>query len=317
MKHGRLEVEVVLALLSRGEGEVAEAERAKAAAQAKAAEDARLAAEKTKKVEEAKAEAERLAAENKKRTLEQAKATEAERAKAAAQAKAEVDAKLAADQAKVTDEKKPQDHKPVGQLAALTPPDQAGESPPKPDSPASDMPRLLQTELRRIGCNTGAIDGNWNIAAQKSLERFNKIARTNFDVKAAGLDALDAVRSKTGRICPLTCDHGYEPKGETCVKISCKQGYRVGDNNVCEKIESKTAVSKRESSPEPQPQRPASKPTASASAGGTCRNWFAICSSRAGSTPSICSQKYASCLGSGCWTEGKSYGGAEHCALKR
>jgi len=278
------------------------AEQAKAAAQAKAAEEARLAAEK-------------------KKALEDAKVAEAERAKAAAQAKAAENARLAAekaaDQAKVADERKPQDHKPVGQLAALTPPDQAGESPPKPDSPASDIPRLLQTELRRIGCNTGAIDGNWNIAAQKSLERFNKIARTNFDVKAASLDALDAVRSKTGRICPLTCDHGYEPKGESCVKISCKQGYRVGNDNVCEKIESKGAVSKRESSPEPQPQRPASKPTASASAGGSCKNWFAICSSRRGSTPSICSQKYSDCLGSGCWTEGKSYGGAEHCALKR
>jgi uncharacterized caspase-like protein len=274
------------------------AEQAKAAAQAKAAEEARLAAEK-------------------KKALEDAKVAEAERAKAAAQAKAEVDARLAADQAKVAEEKKPQDHQPVGQLAALAPPDQAGESPPKPDSPASDVPRLLQTELRRIGCNTGAIDGNWNVAAQKSLERFNKIARTNFDVKFANLDALDAVRSKTGRICPLTCDHGYEPKGESCVKISCKQGYRVGDDNVCEKIESKGAVSKRESSPEPQPQRPASKPTASASAGATCKNWFAICSSRPRSTPSICSQKYSDCLRSGCWTEGVSYGGAEHCALKR
>ena len=67
------------------------------------------------------------------------------------------------------------------------------------------------------------------------------------------------------------CDHGYEPKGESCVKISCKQDYRVGDDNVCEKIESKRPVSKRESSPEPQPQRPAAKPTASASGGGRVR----------------------------------------------
>jgi uncharacterized caspase-like protein len=299
------------------DAKVAQAERAKAAAQAKAAEDARLASEKAKKVGEAKAETERVAAETKK-TQEEAKAAEAERAKAAAQAKTEVDGKLAPDQAKVADEKKPQDDKPAGQLATLTPPDQAGEARPKPDSPAaSDIPRLLQTELRRIGCNTGTIDGNWNIAAQKSLERFNKIARTNFDVKVASLDALDAVGSKTGRICPLMCDHGYEPKGESCVKITCKHGYRVGDDNVCEKIESKRPVSKREPPPETQPQRPASKPTASASAGGSCKNWLAVCSSRPGSTPSICSQKYSDCLGSRCWTEGKSYGGAEHCALKR
>ena len=283
--------------LSAEAASVAATEKAKAAAdeQKRLAIEGARAAEQAKAAVQAKAAEEARLAAEKKKALQDAKVAEAERAKAAAQAKAVEDAKL----------------------AALTPPDQAGESPPKPDSPASDIPRLLQTELRRIGCNTGAIDGNWNIAAQKSLERFNKIARTNFDVRAASLDALDAVRSKTGRICPLTCDHGYEPKGDSCVKISCKQGYRVGDDNVCEKIESKGAVSKRESSPEPQPQRPASKPTASASAGGTCKNWFAICSSRPRSTPSICSQKYSDCLGSGCWTEGVSYGGAEHCALKR
>ena len=250
------------------EAKVAEAERVKAAAQAKAAEDARLAAEKVKKIEEAKANLERIAAE-KKKTLEDAKAAEAERAKAAAQAKAEEDARIVAAKAKAADEKKAQDDKPIGQLSALTPPEQAGDA--KSDKPtASDIPRLLQTELRRVGCNTGAIDGNWNTAAQRSLALFNKNAQTKFDVKVARLDALDAVRSKPARICPLICEHGYKADGDNCTKITCRVGYEVGDDNTCERIEVRKPTVKRESTPSEKPESPAAerKPEKPSGGGG-------------------------------------------------
>lgn len=155
---------------------------AKAAEQAKVAEQARVAAEK-KAAEDAKvAEAERAkAAEQvrvaeKQKVLDDAKAAEAERARAAAQARADAEAKLAADQTKPPEQTAP-DEKPVRQLAALAPPDQVGEAIPKPDTPvASDLPRLLQVELRRVGCSTGAVDDSWNAAAQKSLNLFNKNA---------------------------------------------------------------------------------------------------------------------------------------------
>src|ERR1035437_4966516 len=59
------------------------------------------------------------------------------------------------------------------------------------------------------------------------------------DVKVASLDALDAVKSKTARICPLICDHGFKAVGERCTKITCRAGYELGDDNTCEKIEVK------------------------------------------------------------------------------
>jgi hypothetical protein len=86
----------------------------------------------------------------------------------------------------------------------------------KPDQPLlADIPHLLQTELRRVGCNTGSVDGNWNAAAQKALDLFNKNAGMKLDVKVASLGALDAVKSMTARVCPLICDHGYKADGET------------------------------------------------------------------------------------------------------
>ena len=183
------------------------AELAGAAAQAKAAEESRIAAEKRKAIEDARV-------------------AEAERVKAAAQAR-------------TAEEKKTQDEKQAGQVATLTPAEQAGEAVAKPDKAAEDVPRLLQIELRRVGCNTGAVDGNWNAAAQRSLSLFNKNAQTKLDVKVASLDALGTVRSKTGRVCPLICDQGYKADGDSCSKIVCRAGYELSDDNSCERTQPK------------------------------------------------------------------------------
>jgi len=208
------------------------AEQAKAASQAKAAEQARVAAELAKKAEEAKV-------------------AEAERAEAFAQAKAADDARTAADKlnnadkAKAAEEAKlasakVKDDQIIGPVATLAPTDDAVSRTPNPEQPASaDIPRLLQAELRRVGCNTGAADGNWNAAAQKALGLFNKSAQTKFEVNVASLDALDAVRSKTTRVCPLICDHGYKADGDNCAEITCRAGFAIGDDNACERIEVK------------------------------------------------------------------------------
>jgi hypothetical protein len=155
--------------------------------------------------------------------------------KTAEAAKAAADIKIAPEQ-RAIDEK----------VAALTPP--AGKS----DQQMVDLPRSLQSELRRVGCHTGSIDSNWSAASQRSLDLFNKHAGMKLDLKVASVDALDAVMATPGRICPLVCDHGFKADGERCTKITCRAGYEVGDDNTCEKIEVKKPVAKRE---EPKVQR--------------------------------------------------------------
>jgi uncharacterized caspase-like protein len=206
-----------------------QAEQAKAAAAAKAAEEARIAAEKAKQIEQEKA-----AAAEKARLAEQEKVrTAAEKTKQAEQEKA-----LAAE--KVAAEKKEQ-------LAALPPPAEKSET-------ATDLPRALQSELRRVGCNTGAVDGNWNTASQKALDLFNKHAGMKLDAKGASADALDAVKGKTGRICPLVCETGYRADGDRCVKLTCRAGYAVNDEGSCQKIEVKRPTAKRDD-PKPTSER--------------------------------------------------------------
>ena len=229
-------------------------EQARAAQQARTAEKARIIAEAAKKAEDAKvAEAERIKAAEATKAAEK----EAERSNAADAANAAREAKLAADQ-KAKDEKLANEQKAKEEkLAALTPPAD------KSDQPALvDLPRALQAELRRVGCNTGAVDGNWNAAAQRSLDLFNKHTGMKLDVKTASADALDAVKGKTTRVCPLVCDHGFRADGDRCAKITCRAGFEVGNDNTCERIEVNRPV-KREKSERAKAEAAPAKPRAS------------------------------------------------------
>ncbi|WP_339031741.1 caspase family protein [Bradyrhizobium symbiodeficiens] len=219
----------------------AEETRAAAAEKARQAEEekARLAADKAKKAEQEKAAAAAKAAENarivaeKAKAIEEAKATAAEQQRKDAEAKALAD-KQAADKKAVDGEQK---------VAAL---------PTEPSRPAlspRETTTLVQSELRRVGCLTATVDGDWNAASQRSLTQFNKYAGTKVDTKLASVDALDAIKAKPGRVCPLVCDHGFKADGDQCVRIACRAGYRVNDDNECEKLQDKKPVATRDNSP--------------------------------------------------------------------
>jgi len=129
--------------------------------------------------------------------------------------------------------------KPVEMTVASRAP---AEVKPEP-SPLPDLPRLLQAELKRVGCKAGDVGGEWDASARRALASFNDNAGTKFDVKLASLDALDSVRAKAGRVCPLECDRGFRASGEACVKIVCDEGYVLGAKNACEKRPERKATS--------------------------------------------------------------------------
>ena len=103
----------------------------------------------------------------------------------------------------------------------------------------ADLARSVQTELKRVGCYSGAVDGDWSTSSRRALDQFNKYAPAKLDTKLASSDALDALHAKPARVCPLVCDHGYRADGDSCTRIACKDGYQVGDDNTCEKIPTK------------------------------------------------------------------------------
>jgi uncharacterized caspase-like protein len=214
-----------------------------------ATEEARVAA--TEKARLAEQERARLVAEG---------AQKAQQAKADAAAKAAEQARIAAEQAKqvaqqqaADAERKRTDKAPdtaAADKAVAAPPPAAAEKAVNlaalsAGPPPADLTKSVQTELRRVGCLTADAGGEWNTASQRSLAQFNRYAGTKFDVKVASTDALDAIKLKPSRICPLICEHGFKPDGDRCSRIVCAEGSSLNDDNECEKRRGKKPVANR------------------------------------------------------------------------
>lgn len=217
--------------LTAEETRVAATEKARLAEQ----ERARLVAEGAQKAQQAKAEAEAKSAEQARVAAEKAKQVAQDQAAAAEQKRAATE-KAAAEKAaadKVAADKAASDK--AVTVAALD----AGP-------PQADVTKSVQSELRRVGCLTGSTDGNWNAASQRSLTQFNRYAGTRLDTKVASTDALDTIKLKSARVCPLVCEHGFKADGERCTRITCAAGSFLNDDNECEKRREKKPVAKRD-----------------------------------------------------------------------
>jgi uncharacterized caspase-like protein len=268
---------VKVAALSAEETRVAATEKARLAEQ----ERSRLAAEGAQNTQQAKAAADaraaeeaRVAAEKTKQTLQEQFA-EAERNREAADkaAIAKSAAEKLADRNSTPDKAPPAEvppaEAPQQKLAALPDPAAAAPSlPPSPSPPsATELGKSVQAELRRVGCLIGFADGEWNAASRRAVELFNKSAGTKLDVKLASLGALDAIKSKPARVCPLICEHGSKADGDRCVKITCAAGSFLNDDNECEKRKSHEPPSARRDRDERPARVVRERPPAQASAG--------------------------------------------------
>ena len=260
------------------EARVAATEKARLAEQ----ERARLAAEGAQKTQQAKADADAKAAEQARIAAEKAKqvaqdqATAAEQTRAAAEAQgtAQGTEKVAETKAVATNAdanrgpstaERPQGEKQGEKgpnLAALT----AG-------APQVDITKAVQSELRRVGCLSADADGNWNTASQRSLTLFNRYAKTKFDTKLASTDALDTIKLKTARVCPMVCEHGYKADGDRCTKITCATGSFLNDDNECEKRRERRPVAKRGSAEPKQAPEARQVPQATQSIAGRSQTY--------------------------------------------
>ncbi len=109
---------------------------------------------------------------------------------------------------------------PGSEPAAPAPSQNIVSAPPEatPPDPAL-IARQLQDELRRVGCDPGAVNGVWSAASRQAMQQFNDRAGMKFQTNVASLEALDAVKGQRGRICPLACGSGQRADGERCVAI--------------------------------------------------------------------------------------------------
>lgn len=248
-----------LAKIDAEEKRVAAAEKARQAEQ----EQARLVNEGAQQMQLAKAASDLKAAQEARAAAEAAKETAQHQAAQAEQRRVAAETAPAAKNAAPSATGQPQEAKANTdtKVAALPNP----QAPVPPPSPA-ELAKSVQTELRRVGCLTGSASGEWDAASRRSLELFNQSAGTKFDTKMASADALDAIKLKPARVCPLICGSGLKRDGDRCVKITCAAGYFLNGDDECEKRKVRQAPSARleRREREAAPARPA-RPEASAS----------------------------------------------------
>jgi uncharacterized caspase-like protein len=236
---------IQLARIAAEELRVAATEKARLAEQ----ERARLAAEGAQKAQQLKAEADSKAAEQARLAAEKAK-------QVAQQKAAESELKRAATESATADKASenkttPDTDTPTGKPANPSMAETAKETSVAaltagPPAQPVEIAKSVQIELRRVGCFTGAVDGEWNAASRRSLTLFNRRAGTSLDVKQASLDTLDAIKLKQARVCPLVCEHGFEADGDRCSRIVCKEDSFLNDDNQCEKRRGKATTATRD-----------------------------------------------------------------------
>jgi hypothetical protein len=92
--------------------------------------------------------------------------------------------------------------------------------PPAPAAPATSpqgLARALQSELKRVGCDPGSLDGNWGGKSRQALDRFARLSKLSVPTGEPSEAALQGVASQMGRICPLDCERGEVEMQGTCV----------------------------------------------------------------------------------------------------
>ena len=211
------------------------------------------AVEKAKQTEQ---ERQRLAAAGAQQTAQDKAAADA---RAAEQARLDAEkAQQAAQQQAADAERKRVDPAASARNATLAP----AASAPAADKPVNvaslnptqtqnDINKSVQLELRRVGCYSGNVDGDWDSASQRSLSQFNRSAGMKLDVKTANADTLDAIKQKSTRVCPLICEHGFKSDGDRCSRIVCAAGSFVNSDNECEKQQQAKPTVKRDDSDRP------------------------------------------------------------------
>jgi hypothetical protein len=94
---------------------------------------------------------------------------------------------------------------------------------PSPGSGPRALARSLQTELKRVGCDPGNVDGVWDANAREALAEFARLTKLSLPTSDPSTAALEAVSVQKERVCPLKCDQGETVVGGRCVAGSTGQ----------------------------------------------------------------------------------------------
>ncbi|MDR3374433.1 MAG: hypothetical protein P4L98_11960 [Ancalomicrobiaceae bacterium] len=147
------------------------------------------------------------------------------------------------------------------QIAAVEPPKtNPPAEPPQGSAPPPINAADVQRELQRVGCYSGALDGNWKAAStQTALAEFRKYASISKQFDAPSDDLMQALKGRPSRVCPPTCSVKETLKDGQCVAKTCGDGERLNAVGKCVAVQRRVQQDTRE---RPQRQQPSAQPKA-------------------------------------------------------
>jgi hypothetical protein len=84
------------------------------------------------------------------------------------------------------------------------------------------LARSLQSELKRVGCYKGAVNGEFDDATKAAWRSFTKLTSISIPDEVSP-NALKAVREIDKRVCPLICPDGQRAENDRCLAIAPPQ----------------------------------------------------------------------------------------------
>lgn len=92
-----------------------------------------------------------------------------------------------------------------------------------------------QTELKRLGCYGGSLDGIWGKGSQNALASFAQHSGRVLDTLTPTLSLLGELQPLTGRVCPLDCGPKYVVVNDSCQLKTCApgSGLVLDSNGLC------------------------------------------------------------------------------------
>lgn len=85
---------------------------------------------------------------------------------------------------------------------------------------STEMTRIIQLELYRLGCGSSEANGNWTAATREGLRRYNKAMHAKLDLSDPSNTTITALQNQGGRVCPVECGRGLVARGDTCVAVA-------------------------------------------------------------------------------------------------
>ena len=75
----------------------------------------------------------------------------------------------------------------------------------RPPQDHGELVRLLQQQLRRVGCLNAEADGTWGEKSRAALRDFARYAKLSIDDDEPSISLFDAATAAKSRVCPLQC----------------------------------------------------------------------------------------------------------------